>query len=110
MVQYREELINAATNMFEETESRKSQLLNKIQVHAINQVKDGYTSFRISRLKKEDEIFLAEWAKMTNAKVKVMRFRCFGNGKKYSIRQYMVNLKSSISIDYDLEGKTLIIV
>ena len=46
---------------------------------------------------------------MTNASVKVIKFRCFDNEKKYLVKQFIVDLKGSINIDYELEGKTLIL-
>ena len=108
-MQYRDELISVASNFFEENNSKRENILNQIQLHAISQIKDGFTSFRISRLKKEDEKFLKEWADMTNANVKVIKFRCFENQKRYLVKQFVVDLKESINIDYDLEGKTLVL-
>ena len=108
-MQYRDELISVASNFFEENNSKRENILNQIQLHAISQIKDGFTSFRISRLKKEDEKFLKEWADMTNANVKVIKFRCFENQKRYLVKQFVVDLKGSINIDYDLEGKTLVL-
>ena len=78
-------------------------------MHAVNQIKDGQTGFRISKLKKSDECYLKEWADMTNATVKVINFRCFENSKRYVIRQFVVELKGSIKLDYELEGNTLIL-
>ena len=54
-MQYREELINVANSFWETKRSNKEDIINRIQVHAINQVKNGFTSFRINRLKREDE-------------------------------------------------------
>lgn len=108
-MQYRDELISVANNIFEENNSKRDSILNQIQLHAISQIKEGFTSFRISKLKREDEKYLKEWADMTNAKVKVIKFRCFENQNKYLVRQFMVDLKSSINIDYELEGKTLVL-
>ena len=45
---------------------------------------------------------------MTNANVKVIKFRCFEDDKRYVVRQFVVDLKGSIKIDYELEGKTLV--
>ena len=108
-VQYRDELINVASSFFEENNNKRESIMNQIQLHAINQIKDGFTSFRISRLKKDDEKYLKEWADMTNANVKVIKFRCFENQKKYLVKQFVVDLKGSINIDYELEGKTLVL-
>lgn len=108
-MQYREELIGIANNFFEENKCKKETIMNQIQMHAISQIKEGFTSFRISRLKKEDEIFLKEWADMTNANVKVIKFRCFENEKRYLVKQFVVDLKGSINVDVDIEGKTLIL-
>lgn len=108
-MQYREELIGVANNFFEEKNSKRESIMNQIQLHAISQIKDGFTSFRISKLKKEDEKFLKEWADMTNANVKVIKFRCFENQKKYLVKQFIVDLKSSINVDFEVEGKTLVL-
>ena len=108
-MQYREELLDAVSCILTESENKKSKLLNTIQLHAITQLKDGYTSFRISRLKKEDERYLKEWADMTGATIKVIKFRCFSNAKRYVVRQYIVSLRDAVCLDYDLEGKTLVI-
>lgn len=108
-MQYREELIDVATSFFEENNIKREKIMNRIQVHAISQVKKGFTSFRISKLCREDEKYLKEWADMTNANVKVIKFRCFDNQQKYLVRQFIVDLKGSINADYDLEGKTLVL-
>lgn len=108
-MQYREELMNVANSFWENKRNNKEDIINRIQVHAINQVKNGFTSFRINRLKKEDEKFLKEWADMTNANVKIIKFRCFENEKRYLVRQYVVDLKGCIEIEYESEGKTLVL-
>lgn len=108
-VQYRDELICVANNFFEENNCKRENLMNQIQLHAINQIKEGFTSFRISRLKKEDEKFLKEWADMTNANVKVIKFRCFENEKKYLVKQFIVDLSGSINVNVNIEGKTLVL-
>lgn len=108
-MQYREELLNAVQGILTESENKKSKLLNTIQLHAITQLKDGYTSFRISKLKKEEEKYLKEWADMIGATIKVIKFRCFNDAKRYIARQYLVSLKDIICLEYDLEGKTLIL-
>lgn len=104
---YREELLDIAEDSAERNELGKIQIMNRIQVHAINQIKEGYTSFRINRLKKEDEKFLKEWADITEASVKVLKFRCFENGKKYLIKQFTVDLASIMGLSEKTEGKTL---
>ena len=108
-MQYREELLDAVQGVLTESENKKSKLLSKIQLHAIAQLKGGYTSFRISKLKKENERYLKEWADMTGATVKVIKFRCFSNEKRYIVREYIVSLKDVVNLDYDLEGKTLVL-
>ena len=108
-MQYRDELISVASNFLEENNSKRENIMNQIQLHAINQIKDGYTSFRISRLKKEDEKFLKEWSDMTNANVKVIKFKCFENQKRYLVKQFIVDLKGSINVECGLEGKTLVL-
>lgn len=108
-MQYRDELICVASNFFEDKNNRRESIMNQIQLHAISQIKDGFTSFRISRLKREDEKYLKEWADMTNADVKVIKFRCFENQSRYLVKQFIVDLKGSINIDYELEGKTLVL-
>lgn len=108
-MQYMEELMSAANDVYEGIENRKSKVLNQIQVHAVNQIKQGYTSFRIVKLSKSDEKYLREWADMTNATINVIKFRCFENSRRYIVKQFEVDLKGSIEIDYELEGKILII-
>jgi len=108
-MQYREELERVAMELLTEKENKRIALLNQIQTHAINQIKDGYTSFRISRLKKEDEKYLREWAEITNANVEVIKFRCFENARRYIIRQYLVDFKNNVKSDCLVEGKTLIL-
>lgn len=108
-MQYREELLSAVSDVYNVIENRKNKILNQIQTHAVTQIKEGYTAFRISKLKKADEKYLKEWADITNAKVRVIKFRCFDNAKKYVVKQFVVDLKGSAELDYELEGKTLII-
>ena len=108
-MQYRNELVLAADEVYKGMKNRRTKILNQIQMHAVSQIKEGYTCFRISKLKKADERYLKEWADMTNATVKVINFRCFENAKRYAIRQFTVDLKGSVELDYELEGKTLII-
>lgn len=108
-MQYREELERATRELLTEKENKKVILLNKIQTHAINQIKEGYTSFRISRLMKEDEKCLREWAEITNANIKVIKFRCFENERRYLIRQYLVDFNNNVKSDCLTEGKTLIL-
>ena len=108
-MQYREELVAAANDIYNGIENRKAKILNQIQLHAVNQIKSGYTGFRICRLSKSDESFLKEWADMTNATIKVIKFRCFEDTKRYIVKQFMVDLKDSMNLGYELEGNTLII-
>ena len=108
-VQYKEELVKAASDIYTEIETRRFCVLEQIQLHAVNQIKNGFTSFRISKLKKSEERYLEEWASMTNANISVIKFKCFENEKRYVVRQFVVDLKGSMKLDYELEGKTLII-
>ena len=108
-MQYRDELVLAADEIYTSMENKRAKILNQIQMHAVSQIKEGYTGFRISKLKKEDERYLREWAEMTKATIKVISFRCFENAKRYIIRQFVVDLKDCVKLDYELEGKALII-
>ena len=108
-MQYKDELIEAASDVYSGIVTRKSKILNQIQEHAVNQIKEGYTGFRISKLKRADEKYLKEWADMTNASIKIIKFRCFENSKRTVIRQFLVDLKGSVELEYELEGKALII-
>lgn len=108
-MQYREELALAVENVYSGIESRRSKVLEQIQKHAVDQIKEGYTGFRVSKLKKSEERYLKEWAEMTNARVDVIKFRCFENSKRYIIRQFIVDLKGSMELEYELEGNTLVI-
>lgn len=108
-MQYKEELVTAVNDIYNVRENRKAEILNQIQLHAVNQIKSGYTSFRICRLNKNDEIFLREWANMTNATIKVIKFRCFEDTKRYIVKQFVVDLKACMDLGYELEGNTLII-
>ena len=106
---FKMELISEAEKINENNISRRAIVLNSIQQHAINQVKEGYTSFRITHLAKEDEIFLKEWAEMSSADVKVIKFKCYENTKKYLIKQFNVDLSSVINVKYKKQGNTLVI-
>ena len=108
-MQYRDELVEAANDVYSGIATRKSKILNQIQEHAVSQIKEGYTGFRISRLKRADEKYLKEWADMTNASIKVIKFRCFENSRRTVIRQFVVDLKGSVELEYEIEGKTLVI-
>ena len=108
-MQYRDELLVAACDAYTATQKRRAVVLNTIQMHAVNQIKEGYTGFRINKLKKSDEIYLEEWVRITNAKMKIVKFRCFNNAKRYMVKQFLIDMKESIGLEYDLEGKTLII-
>ena len=108
-MQYRDELVLAADEIYTSIENRRAKILNQIQMHAVTQIKEGYTCFRISKLKKSDERYLKEWADITNATIKVINFRCFENAKRYVVRQFEVDLTGSVKLDYELEGKSLVI-
>jgi len=105
---FRNELISQAEKVNKNSLSRRAKVLNSIQQHAINQVKEGNTSFRITHLAKEDEIFLKEWAEMSDANVKMIKFKCYENSKKYLIRQFDVDLTSVINVQYRKQGNTLV--
>lgn len=107
MQQYRKELLKEAEKILKNKLSRREEVLGLIQNHAINQIKEGYTSFRITNFKKEDEAFLAEWGSMSAANIKVIKFKCYENTKKYIIKQFDVDLKNSINVQYSKEGNTL---
>ena len=109
MQQFKMELINEAEKNYENSMSRRNSVLNAVQQHAINQVKEGYTSFRISHLPKEDESYLKEWADMSSADVKEIKFRCYENNRKYLIKQFNVDLSSVINASYVKQGDTLIL-
>ena len=109
MQQFKIDLINEAEKNYENIESRRISILNTVQQHAINQVKEGYTSFRISHLAKEDEGFLKEWADMSSADVKEIKFRCYENNRKYLIKQFNVDLSGVINASYAKQGDTLIL-
>jgi len=106
--EYKMQLITEAEKINQNNISRRNFVLNSIQQHAINQVKEGYTSFRITHLSKEDEVFLKEWADMSAADVKIIKFKCYENTKKYMIRQFNVDLSNVINVKYKKQGNTLI--
>ena len=108
MQDFKMELMSEAKKINENNISRRAVVLNSIQQHAINQVKEGFSSFRITHLSKEDEIFLKEWAEMSSADVKVIKFKCYENTKKYMIRQFNVDLSNVINVQYKKQGNTLI--
>lgn len=107
-LQFKEELLSAAEEIHESQQNKKSQFFAKIQNHAIEQVRNGYTMFRVGSLKREEEAFLAEWGEMTNAKIRYIRFNCFTDEKKFFVKHYIVNLKSVISSNYQAEGESLV--
>ncbi len=109
MQQFKIDLMNEAEKNYENNLSRRNNVLNTVQQHAINQVKNGYTSFRISHLPKEDETYLKEWADMSSADVKEIKFRCYENNRKYLIKQFNVDLSSVINVNYSRQGDTLIL-
>ena len=108
MQDFKMELMSEAKKINENNISRRAVVLNSIQQHAINQVKEGFSSFRITHLSKEDEVFLKEWAEMSSADVKVIKFKCYENTKKYMIRQFNVDLSNVINVQYKKQGNTLI--
>lgn len=89
--------------------TRRLEVLNKIQEHAIKQVKEGYTSFRITNLAKNELEYLKEWSDISSASVKEIKFKCYTNNQKYLVRQYEVNLQNVIKSNYSKEGNSLVL-
>ena len=89
--------------------TRRVEIINKIQQHAINQIKEGYTSFRITNLAKEELEYLKEWSDISSAEVKEIKFKCYTNSQKYLVRQYEINLQNVIKSNYSKEGNSLVL-
>ena len=105
---FKKELMQEAKKATTNLNTRRLEILNKIQQHAISQVKEGYTSFRITNLEKEEIPYLKEWSDISSAEVKEIKFKCYSNNQKYLIRQYEVNLQNVIKANYVKEGNSLI--
>lgn len=108
MQDFKKELMQEAKKATTNLNTRRLEILNKIQQHAISQVKEGYTSFRITNLAKEEIPYLKEWSDISSAEVKEIKFKCYSNNQKYLIRQYEVNLQNLIKVNYVKEGNSLI--
>ncbi|MBP3284311.1 MAG: hypothetical protein J6M02_02295 [Clostridia bacterium] len=108
-MQFKEELLSAAEEIYTNQENKRNQFFRRIQNHAIEQVKNGYTAFRVGSLKQEEERYLEEWGKSTNADIQYICFTCFTSEKKYRAKQYLVNLNALVQLDYESEGKLLVI-
>ena len=109
MQDFKKQLKQEANKLNNSVNTRRLEILNKIQEHAITQVKEGYTSFRITNLTKEDLEYLKEWSDMSSADVKEIKFKCYTNNQKYLIRQYEIDLQNIINSKYQKEGNSLVI-
>ena len=83
MQDFRSQLMQEANKLSNCENIRRLEILNKIQEHAITQVKEGYTSFRITNLAKDEVEYLKEWSNISSADVKEIKFRCYTNNQKY---------------------------
>ena len=109
-LQFKEELLSAAEELYIKQENRRDHFLESLQGHAVEQIRNGHTTFRISGLKKEEERYLAEWSEDTNVKIRYISFVCFKAEKKYRVRQCLVNLASVVNAERESEGEVLIFV
>jgi len=107
-LQFKEELLSAAEKVYENQQNKKSQFFTKIQNHAIEQIKNGYTMFRVGSLNQDEESFLAEWGKMTNVKIRYIRFSCFASNQKFFVKHYLVYLNTIVQTDCEAEGQLLV--
>ena len=87
MQDFKKQLVQEASKLNNSVNTRRLEVLNKIQQHAIMQVKQGYTSFRITNLAKEEIEYLKEWSDISSAQVKEIKFKCYTNNQKYLIKQ-----------------------
>ena len=109
MQDFKKELMQEAKKLNNNVNSRRLEILNKIQEHAIRQVKEGYTSFRITNLPKDDVKYLTEWSSISSADVKEIRFKCYSDNHKFLIRQYEIDLQNIINATIRKEGNALVI-
>ena len=109
MQDFKKELMQEAKKATTNLNTKRLEILNKIQEHAISQVKEGYTSFRITNLAKDEIEYLKEWSDISSATVKEIKFKCYTNNQKYLVRQYEVNLQNIIKAKYSKEGNSLIL-
>lgn len=108
MQDFRSQLMQEANKLSNCENIRRLEILNKIQEHAITQVKEGYTSFRITNLAKDEVEYLKEWSNISSADVKEIKFRCYTNNQKYLVRQYEIDLQNIINAKHRKEGNSLI--
>jgi len=106
---FKKELMQEAKKANINLNTRRLEILNKIQEHAITQIKEGYTSFRITNLEKNEAEYLKEWSDMSSALVKEIKFKCYSNNQKYLIKQYDIDLQNVINAKYRKEGNTLVL-
>ena len=109
MQDFKKELMQEAKKLNNTLNTRRLEILNRIQAHAIQQVKEGYTSFRITNLSKDELDYLKEWSDISSAEVKEIKFKCYTNNQKYLVRQYEVNLSDVVNARYLKEGNSLIL-
>ena len=109
MQDFKKELMQEAKKANTNLNTKRLEILNKIQQHAISQVKEGYTSFRITNLAKDEIEYLKEWSDISSATVKEIKFKCYTNNQKYLVRQYEVDLQNIIKAKYVKEGNSLIL-
>jgi len=106
---FKKQLLQEANKLNNSVNTRRVEILNRIQEHAITQVKEGYTSFRITNLAKEELDYLKEWSDISSAEVKEIKFKCYTNNQKYLVRQYEVDLQNVINAKHRKEGNSLIL-
>lgn len=109
MQDFKKQLMHEANKLNNSINTRRVEILNKIQEHAITQVKEGYTSFRITNLKKDELEYLKEWSDISSADVKEINFKCYTNNQKYLVRQYEIDLQNVINAKRKKEGNSLVL-
>jgi hypothetical protein len=105
---FKKQLMQEANKLNNSINTRRVEILNKIQEHAITQVKEGYTSFRITNLDKDELDYLKEWSDISSAEVKEIKFKCYTNNQKYLVRQYEIDLQNVINAKRRKEGNSLV--
>lgn len=109
MQDFKKQLMQEANKLNNSINTRRVEILNKIQEHAIMQVKEGYTSFRITNLAKDELDYLKEWSEISSAEVKEIKFKCYTNNQKYLVRQYEIDLQNVINAKHRKEGNSLVL-
>ena len=109
MQDFKKQLMQEANKLNNAVNTRRLEILNKIQEHAIMQVKEGYTSFRITNLSKDEIEYLKEWSDISSAEVREIKFKCYTNNQKYLVRQYEIDLQNVINAKYKKEGISLVL-